>query len=984
MEKRGRFRMAGWCLIIVLIVVSLPSAAGAGSLAQPGRAGAVDLLSSSESGLSWLLQVPTDRLAVEPVAVDGETFAAISLAGWGATQQAGAPELPRLVTAIGAPPGAEVRVQALPGAATSRTLPGRVLPVPTLEARWDGEALVAGSPFLPSLKSERVADPAVYGAGGSYPGTLAEVVSDGWVRGQRVVGIALYPVQYEPATGGLTVYENLEVQVRFEGAAAAGRPGGAQGPAHEALFESELLNYEAARNWASATEAAGPEAVPWMPPDPGFRVYVEEEGIYRLSYGELQAAGVLAGNPDPGTFRMYNMGQEVAIHVELGGDGNFGAGDYILFYGQAIASKYSRYNVYWLTHGQGTTKPMGSRDGSPSGGTAPATFDDLLHLEQNQYYVTSLVGDENLERFVWDYLYPPERNSWATSLSLTAPAHGSEKATLKILVHGGDLPDNASDPHRVQVYLNGGEVKDESWNGIGQHEIIIGNLSQTLLNAGSNNVELRAPRAEDLVYVDWLDLAFANTFVAGADSLAFNQANPGKWQFGIDAFSQSGVAVFDVTDPASVARILNGSVTPSGPSFSLAFTDQIAAPTRYLALASTAFLPAAKIERDTASNLQSAANGADYVLVTHRDFAAAVAPLAAYRAGQGLRVVQVDVQDAYDEFGYGLPSAQALRAFLTYAYDRWVDPAPEYVLLVGDGHYDPKDYGGHGLASYIPPYLAPVDPYINETAADNRYVSFTAGDEIPDMMLGRMAVNSAAEATVVVNKTLDYEKAPAPGSWNNRVLFVADDPEAGANYPKMSDDLIACCLPGSYGSPKVYYTVTHPTPAGARAAILSAISAGQLIVHYNGHALTFRWADESLFRSSDIPSLANGNRLPIMLPMTRYDGYFHQPVPSSQGSMGEGIVRADGKGAVASWSPAGVNLSTGQAELDSGFFDTVFKAGSRVAGQAATAGKVRLWATGKNQDLVDTFIFLGDPALAIHPLWDGASIFLPVIQRTAH
>ncbi len=216
------------------------------------------------------------------------------------------------------------------------------------------------------------------------------------------------------------------------------------------------------------------------------------------------------------------------------------------------------------------------------------------------------------------------------------------------------------------------------------------------------------------------------------------------------------------------------------------------------------------------------------------------------------------------------------------------------------------------------------------------------------------------------------------------MLFVADDPEAGNNYPKMSDDLIACCLPAPYQSPKVYYTVTHPTPAGARAAILSAISAGQLIVHYNGHALPFRWADESLFTTSDIPALANGNRLPIMLPMTRYDGYYHNPVPSAQGSMGESIVRAEGKGAVASWSPAGVNLSSGGLkELDSGFFDTVFDTGKRVAGQATTAGRMRLWATGKNLDLVETYTFFGDPALSIHPLWDGASIYLPAILRSA-
>ncbi len=746
MAKRGGYRMAGLLLIVGLILLSIASTAGAGSLAQPSRPDAVDLLSSGQTSLSWLVSVPRAGLAVESAPVNGEAFAAVSIAGWGTTQQAGAPELPTMVTAIGAPPGAQVHVEVTPGAATSMVLSGRVVPVPTQKARWDGGPLAGGSPFLPSLSSEWEADPAVYGTGGSYPGVLAEVVSDGLVRGQRVVGIAAYPVQYEPATGVLTVYESLEVRVRFQGAAAARRSGGTQGPAHEALFESELLNYEAARAWARAPRASGAEAVPWTPPDPGFRVYVEETGIYKLTHGQLQTAGVLDGNPDPGTFRLFNQGQEVAIHVELGGDGKFGTGDYVLFYGQAIASKYTRYNVYWLTHGQGTTKPMGSRDGTPSGGTTPATFDDLLHLEENEHYVTSLIGDENLERFVWDYLLPPGRTSWMTSFSLAAPAQGSQTATLRILVHGGDVQNNASDPHRALVYLNGVEVEDESWAGIGPHEISIGSLNQSQLNAGANTIEIKSPRSEDLIMVDWVELDFANSFVAANDRIHFVQANAGKWLFDIDGFTQSDLWAFDVTEPAAVVRILNGSVTPSGPTKSLAFTDQIAAPTSYLALASSEILSAAKIERDVPSNLQSTANGADYILVTHRDFASAVAPLVAHRTGQGLRVVQVDVQDAYDEFGYGVTSAQALRAFLAYAYDKWADPAAEYALLVGDGHYDPKDHEGHGLPSYIPPYLAPVDPLINETAADNRYVSFTAGDELPDMMLGRLAVNSASRS----------------------------------------------------------------------------------------------------------------------------------------------------------------------------------------------------------------------------------------------
>ena len=51
--------------------------------------------------------------------------------------------------------------------------------------------------------------------------------------------------------------------------------------------------------------------------------------------------------------------------------------------------------------------------------------------------------------------------------------------------------------------------------------------------------------------------------------------------------------------------------------------------------------------------------------------------LAALRQSQGLRVKVVDVQDIYDEFSYGMVTPQAIKDFLTYAYENWAAPAPQ-------------------------------------------------------------------------------------------------------------------------------------------------------------------------------------------------------------------------------------------------------------------------------------------------------------------
>jgi len=140
-----------------------------------------------------------------------------------------------------------------------------------------------------------------------------------------------------------------------------------------------------------------------------------------------------------------------------------------------------------------------------------------------------------------------------------------------------------------------------------------------------------------------------------------------------------------------------------------------------------------------------------------------------------------------------------------------------------------------------------------------------------------------------------------------------------------------------------------------------------LIVNYIGHAGPTLWAYPSFFLVSDLPNLNNGDKLPIMLPMTCYDGYFHYPYPNLD-SMGERIVSIDGRGAVASWSPTGLGVTAAHDYLNQGFLDALFKDGARIVGEATMAGKLKLWATAGDHDLLDTYVLFGDPALHVNAL----------------
>ena len=101
-----------------------------------------------------------------------------------------------------------------------------------------------------------------------------------------------------------------------------------------------------------------------------YKMMLAEDGVYRVSYEELQAAGVPVQSLTGAELQVYYFGQEQAISVST--DGTFSAGDYIEFVGvknrgeldkhlyrnesDQLNPRYSLYSdtsAYFLTWEQG-------------------------------------------------------------------------------------------------------------------------------------------------------------------------------------------------------------------------------------------------------------------------------------------------------------------------------------------------------------------------------------------------------------------------------------------------------------------------------------------------------------------------------------------------------------------------------------------------------------------------------------------------------
>ncbi len=396
----------------------------------------------------------------------------------------------------------------------------------------------------------------------------------------------------------------------------------------------------------------------------------------------------------------------------------------------------------------------------------------------------------------------------------------------------------------------------------------------------------------------------------------------------------------------------------------------------------------------SALTLAGAPSDTEYLIIAHSNFINAVAPLAAHRAtSDGLKVYSTTVE----AIG-GSDDPVAIRDYISNTYHSAVTPTLEYVLLVGDG----VESGTSG--QYISPYMITMeegdppwwpsewDPQV--AASDNRFVTVDGDDKLADVFIGRLPVNSVAEAETVVQKILDYELNPPQYPWNERVLFFAGNEDPDANPPETfheDSDSIYNTLPITFTGRRAYFCTDdcseyykYDDITAAHDATMRRLDAGGLLASYVGHSSWQQWAMDPatfapLFHVDDVASLHNGGALPVFLGMTCYTGRFAYP---SGGTLDEELLRRAGGGAVATWGSTTLGRTSGHKVLHQRFFDAVFTDGVTELGTVTEYAKAGLAGSG-DADLLDTFVLLGDPAmnlnLTIVP-WTDA-IFLPLVLR---
>ena len=329
----------------------------------------------------------------------------------------------------------------------------------------------------------------------------------------------------------------------------------------------------------------------------------------------------------------------------------------------------------------------------------------------------------------------------------------------------------------------------------------------------------------------------------------------------------------------------------------------------------------------------------NYIVITHSAYSEQAEALANWKRQLGYSV-EVVAQDSW--------TSGEVKSAIATRYQNWT-PKPDYFVIICDH-----------TGSYAVPGEVVTESDGEPFATDLYYACMDgASDWHPDMARGRISVSSPAEATVVINKIINYEQnPPTQASFYENGLACAqfqdkvDDEDTPDGYAARrfchTSEEIRDYMIGSQGYTvdRVYYTDAENTPTnynntyysngqaipdellrangfnwnGGASDITSAINAGKFYVFHRDHGYIggSGWA-HPYYTTTSMKSFSNGENLPVVFSMNCHTGEYQL-----DNCFAEKFLRMENKGAVGVVAAAYYSLSGYNDALAVGLIDAIW------------------------------------------------------------
>lgn len=717
-----------------------------------------------------------------------------------------------------------------------------------------------------SFEGETTKRSSIYKQNQYYPDAVT-IEGPFYFRDLRVLKVKIAPIRYNPKLKRIAINHTVKLKIRF-------KKKGVRRPKRSLVFEPILkeliLNYKECQDWR-INQRFGQT---FFSNGPWYKINTTRQGVYRIGYSDLQGTGINPRFIDPKTIKIYASAfhtlprttpikfadslVEVPIFFQGEEDGQIDPDDYLIFYGKSAnwftvtkdsinynLNPYTDTNCFWLTWGGLAGRRVDLIDGSPKGptkthGTA------IKHLEENKINIA-----RSGLRWLWKEIL------FGDSLYIKHPgADGPIDLSIVLVSEKTTFTP-------IKFYIENRLIFDDS--------IFVGStptkvaITTTITGDSSQLKTVRTSGGENPIYLEYIDLSYQR-------SLKLDSAIDIIAGVGSNHYQISGVTkrpfILDITDQLNPAMIYNIAVENGKLNFRVV-SDSIA----HLYLTKETITPQLKLSNP--GRLRDEKTGADYLIITPKIFKNTVLPLLHYRQKTlnmfDARVMVVTLDEVYDDFAAGRFDPTAIRSFLYYTKLNW-DHVPGYVLFVGDGSYDYKNYLGRtNPPNYFPVYEEDAS-YIypdNNKCFDDWYATF---DILPEMIIGRLPIQNKSQLRSFIKKLFNYESHNYQGDWQNRLLLLADDEygpdhrwEWAGTWAHAANCESALAYVPKEVEPRKVYSMVYPLEAGnvrpeATKDFIDNLNEGCYLTIYYGHGNHYQIAHEKIFMYEDIARINNGHR----------------------------------------------------------------------------------------------------------------------------
>lgn len=726
------------------------------------------------------------------------------------------------------------------------------------------------------------------------------------------------------------------------------------------------------------------------------KLSVHKDGVYEITYEMIKKFGLNPSSIDPNLIQVYGVPGgmidhrnnsnhyddliEIPVKLISDGDNTFESGEKVLFYGQSAHQwyltdegdyKYSRHlyadsTFYFIKVGDGVSKKVNNESSVLTADTTVEFMDELM-IHENDWVNLIKTGrrwvGESFE-FEQNQSFSFNGNdvdpSFAPEMTLVAVARAtSGNNSFQVRVNG-DTKTNLTVPLVSGVYYSD-YVKSSS---------MVYELEPS--NSFIVNLEYSKPQSNSLAWLDYITI-HSKTKKSVSSSHTLVHLNEGYNKTVNFTLQGSVQNVWDVTD---IENVTNKSLTELSQETSFTgFQDTLR---RYIAF-NNVYLTPSYSGRVINQNLHSLSD-IDYIIVTNELLIDQAYRLANHHISMGLTVKVLTQQQIFNEFSGGTKDVMAIRKFLKMLYDRAVleSELPDYLLLFGDGSYDPKNRISNNTDQVICYQslnsFEPTQSYVSDdffVLLDDNEGDWSSFSETIDMGVGRFPVNTIAEAQVLVDKSISYSQPTSlnMGDWRNEVVFIADDEDGNTHVYQSNylSDQVKDLYP-NINSKKIFFDA-YQQESGAGGdlypdvndAINQTFQNGALIVNYTGHGGEVGWAHERVLGFSDIELWENIDKLPLVMTATCEFSRYDDPALVSAG---ERVLLSEKGGCIAMFTTVRLVFSSPNFVLNQHFYESLIDTSGQTRkrfGDIYMQTK-RLSGGATNHR---NFTLLGDPALVL-------------------